>query len=217
LNRLIVQGSAAEIERIEGYLRIIDKDTSITSVETYGTSRVIELLHTKASEVAAAIREAYADRVTGSTGGRGGVASQGSPEQVRAEAIAAKLAEARARESGKKASSKQPAGRPEADLEPKMTIAVHEPSNSLIVTAPEQLFQEVEQLAKEIDSRGEQTVEVVVPVNGAAMESMLRQVFLGEAPSSRSTARLPSPARPTPYPRTASPSPATQQRSKYGR
>ena len=66
LNRLIAQGTASDIERIEEYLKIVDKDNSITSVETYGTSHVIELMHTKASEVAAAIRDAYAGRIAAS-------------------------------------------------------------------------------------------------------------------------------------------------------
>ena len=34
LNRLIAQGTASDIELIEDYLRIIDKDSSITSIET---------------------------------------------------------------------------------------------------------------------------------------------------------------------------------------
>ena len=53
LNRLIAQGTASDIEQIESYLKIIDKDTSITSVEVYGTTHVIELVHTRAEEVAA--------------------------------------------------------------------------------------------------------------------------------------------------------------------
>ena len=40
-----------------------------------------------------------------------------------------------------------------------MTIAIHEPSNSLIVTAPEQLFKEVEQLVELIDIRSEQRLQ----------------------------------------------------------
>ena len=83
-------------------------------------------------------------------------------------------------------------------LEPKMTIAVHEPSNSLIVTAPDQLFKEVEQLAKQIDSRNKQAVEIVVPINPAAVRSMLEQGFLGGAGTGgarpgASSSRSPSP------------------------
>jgi type II secretory pathway component GspD/PulD (secretin) len=186
LNRLITQGSAADIERIEQYLLIIDKDNSITSIETYGTSHVIELVNTRASEVAAAIREAYAGRVAAAATDAGAQGGKASPQQAReAAAAAAKEAAAKAKEQGgsKKAPAKQ-TGTKERDLEPKMTIAVHEASNSLIVTAPEQLFQEVEKLATELDSRGAQTIEVIAPINGVLLESVLQEVLLGEAPTS---------------------------------
>ena len=73
-----------------------------------------------------------------------------------------------------------------------MTIAVHEPSNSLVVTAPEPMFREVEKLARSIDERGEQMVKVVSPMNGLLYESMLQQVLLGE--SNGSPNRTPRPA-----------------------
>ena len=63
-----------------------------------------------------------------------------------------------------------------------MTIAVHEASNSLIVTAPEQLFLEVEQLAKKIDLRSQQSVRVIQLPGGAAYDS-LKEIF-GGRPSS---------------------------------
>ncbi|MEO2017895.1 MAG: secretin N-terminal domain-containing protein, partial [Fuerstiella sp.] len=71
LNRLIVQGTARDVERIETYLQIVDKDSSITSIQTYGTSHVIELMYSRASEVAKAIREAYEGRVSGGAKGAG--------------------------------------------------------------------------------------------------------------------------------------------------
>ncbi len=208
LNRLIAQGTASDIELIESYLAIIDKDTSITSVEVYGTSHVIELLNTKASEVATAIREAYAGRVSGVTGGGAGQPGQpgqpGSPQQAQREAFAAMAAMAAKAGDGNQQRGKKgvgdnrSAGGRAQSLEPKMTIAVHEPSNSLIVTAPDQLFKEVEQLAKLIDSRNEQAVEVFVPVNPAAIRSMLQQGFLGGAGTGgarpgASSSRSPSP------------------------
>jgi hypothetical protein len=73
-----------------------------------------------------------------------------------------------------------------------MTIAVHEPSNSLIVTAPEQLFKEVERLAKQIDARNEQAVEIIVPTNMSAVRSLLENGFLG-GPKSGSGRPGPSP------------------------
>ncbi len=209
LNRLITQGTASDIDRIEQYLKIVDKDNSITAIETYGTSRVIELVHTKANEVAAAIRDAYAGRVTAaaaSTNQPGG----GNPQnqQAQREAVAIAAADAKQADS-KKPPQQKKASQPPRDLEPKMTIAVHEPSNSLIVTAPEQLLTQVEKLAMSIDARGKQTVEVIAPLNAEFIESVLQEVLLG-APATTSN-RGSSQSRPTPS------VPIPPQRSKTNR
>ena len=72
---------------------------------------------------------------------------------------------------------------PPKNLEPKLTVAVHEASNSLIVTAPKQLFEEVQKLVQIIDSRGEKFVEVISPANGEVFGAILQQVLLGEPAS----------------------------------
>ncbi len=170
LNRLIAQGSAADIERDENYLKIIDKETSITSIETYGVSHVIELKNTRASEVAAALREAYAGRIAGTTGAAA-TAGKAAP---------AKPTPAKSKAADKNAKGDEKSGGAARDLEPKMTVAVHEASNSLIVTAPEPLFRQVEQLALQIDARGRRTIEVLGPVSSPAIEAMLQEVFSGQ-------------------------------------
>jgi type II secretory pathway component GspD/PulD (secretin) len=197
LNRVIAQGTAGDIELIENYLKIIDKDNSITSVETYGTSHVIELLHTKASEVAAVIYDAYAGRVLG--GGGGGRPNEpGSSQQGERDAAKPKADEGE-QKGDKQAPDKKPANQLAGNLEPKMTIAVHEPSNSLIVTAPDQLFKEVEQLAMRIDARNEQAVEVVTFINAEGIGSVLQQAISGGAATNtggtRPSSRPPSPSQ----------------------
>lgn len=207
LNRLIAQGTAGDIEIIERYLRIVDKDSSITAIETYGKSHVIELSYTKASEVATAIREAYAGRVAGATTAGGGGQS-GAEQPGQREAVATKpgQSDGEQQEKGKKATEKKLSSQPTRNLEPTMTIAIHEPSNSLIVTAPEQLFQEVEQLAKLIDSRNEQSLQVITLPTAVGIESMLQQLLSGGASArSSSSARSSTPA---PRPQAVSPSPA---------
>jgi len=171
LNRLVAQGTTEDIERIENYLKIIDKDDSIISVETHGTSQVIELEHTRASEVAAAIREAFGDRMSEPRGGAAGAVGQSESSSSKSDSSSSKTV---AKTSAPK------------NLEPTMTVAVHEPSNSLIVTAPKSLFEEVKQLARMIDSRGEQAVQVVVPSSAAAMEAVLQSVLSGDLRSSSS-------------------------------
>ena len=81
LNRLIAQGTHDDIERIERYLAIVDKDSGLTSTEVYGTSHVIELVHTRASDVATALRSAYGSRISAGTGSRGGNPSGGGQQR----------------------------------------------------------------------------------------------------------------------------------------
>jgi type II secretory pathway component GspD/PulD (secretin) len=169
LNRLIAQGTAFDIERIEGYLKIVDKDNSITSIETRGTSRVIELVHTKAAEVAAVIREAYGDRVTGGDEKK----APATAADVAREAALAKAKAATEESSGTSSKTES------KNLEPTMTIAVHERSNSLIVTAPDRLFEEVELLAMLIDSRSKEEVKVIDLPDGVDLDT-LQRVLSGE-------------------------------------
>lgn len=185
LNRLIAQGTTADIEQIESYLQIIDKDSSITSIETYGTTHVIELLNTRASNVAEAIREAYPGRIAGEDD-LSQLGKNGDPKAAaRAAAVAAAIAQGKGQGNATQESLKL-LGQSSNNQEPKLSVAVHEPSNSLIVTAPQQLFEEVQALVQRLDARGEQAVEVVSAMNSAAFEAV-QQVLLGETPSARSS------------------------------
>lgn len=176
LNRLIAQGTTRDIERIESYLTIIDKDRSMTDVRTYGTSRVIELQHSKAAEVAAVLREAYGDRVSG--GGKGSTGKALDTKQIAA--IAAQVAKSRTGGKGGGAGSEQ--------KEPGMTIAVHEPSNSLIVTAPEQLLSEVEALVAQLDERNRKAVRIIELPKDVEFE-LLQNFLSGQTPITSSKAR----------------------------
>ena len=196
LNRLIVQGTVSDIELIEDYLKIIDKDNSITSIETYGTSHVIELTFARASEVATAIREAYAGRVIGGTDAAGPAGAQpqnpgATQQQTQRETVANKSFDTDKQSGDKKSIKKESAGQVARDLEPKMTIAVHESSNSLIVTAPEQLFKEVELLAGLIDARSQKAVRII-RVPGSVEIRSLKEIFSGGTKTSASTKKTPT-------------------------
>ena len=78
------------------------------------------------------------------------------------------------RDDNRRDGAKGQASQPARNLEPQLTIAVHDASNSLIVTAPEQLFREVEKLARLIDTRSEQMVEVLAPENAAVLQAVLQ-------------------------------------------
>ncbi|RMF43538.1 MAG: general secretion pathway protein [Planctomycetota bacterium] len=172
LNRLIAQGTAADLDRLEQYLKIVDKDRGLTSVETYGRPHIVELQHTLASDVAATLREAFAGRIVASTSGGG--TPGGAPPAAGRPGDASKGSAAKGKDSK---NDKNAAARPQAkpiDLEPKMTIAVHEPSNSLIITAPDSLFEQAAELISQIDQLSEQTVEIIAPEEAGLLRSMLQ-------------------------------------------
>ena len=146
---------------------------------------MIELANIKAVEMATVIREAFAGRVVASTTGQAG--QPGQPGQQPGQPRAPQKSDPREAESKSKKGAPPPKAASARDLEPKMTIAVHEPSNSLVVTAPERLYQEVERLVKVIDVRGEQTIEVVTPANGLIYEALIQEVMLGEEGAARRT------------------------------
>ena len=58
-----------------------------------------------------------------------------------------------------------------------MTVAVHEPSNSLVVTAPRQLFEEVQELARMIDERNRKSVRIMNLPGGVAVEDLQNALF----------------------------------------
>ena len=197
LNRLIAQGTAEDLDQIEDYLKIIDKDQGITDIETYGTSQVIELTYARASEVADAIRAAYAGRVSSgqSATGSSGKTPSGAPQPQDKRDDSSRSPDKS--NNDKKSSKKESEGAGIANLEPRMTIAVHETSNSLIVTAPEPLFREVERLAQLIDQRSRKKVQIVTLPNTSAVDS-LREIFSSGAGRGSSTgggfSRFPAPS-----------------------
>ena len=185
LNRLIVQGTSEDIEMIESYLKIIEKDNSITSIETYGRSHIIELANARASDIEAALRKAFAGRVADAAAGARQPGAAGG--ESRGEDPRAKEKES-TKKDNKKTPSKAPAQQAR-DLEPKMTLAVHEPSNSLIVTAPDALFEEVQKLAMLLDSRAERAIEVITPANSEVFQTVLQELLLGQSGNRRRESR----------------------------
>lgn len=147
LNCLIVQALPVDVKLIEQLLKVIDREGSITDVQTAGKPHILPIRYLEAELVAGLVREAFANRMVTASGGQAG----GQPNPV--ELI-------RALRGGR-------GGRPEADVkseEAKMTITVDNRSNSLIVTAPTPLFEQVRELVELIDVGSpelDETIEIV--------------------------------------------------------
>jgi type II secretory pathway component GspD/PulD (secretin) len=158
LNALIVQAEPADVARIEGLLEIIDQESGPEPVELRGKPELIPVMYTTADEVAAIVREVYADRlVSSSSGGGGGRGGGGNPQDF------IRMIQQSARGGGR--------GRNTMEDQQKMTLGVDARSNSLIVSAPQWLFEEVQNLVRTLDTRGEdsnQAIQVVTLSRGSA-------------------------------------------------
>ncbi len=136
LNALVVQAQAADVDLVEELLEIIDQKSSPEDVETQGKPRLIPVIYTSAERVANVIRQVYVTSIqSGASQGR-----QPSPEDF-----------IRALQSRGRGGNSRPQARSEG---PKMTLSVDEQSNTLIVAAPDPLFEDVKKLVEQLDQAG---------------------------------------------------------------
>ena len=152
LNALIVQANPEDIETVEGLLKVIDKESSETDVQTKRKPRLIPVIYTSAENIAAVIKEVYADRISGGSSRSGQSSRQPSPEDfMRA-----------LRGGGRGSSGGSSRGGQAKGSAPTMTVGVDAQSNSIVVSANDQLFEEVEDLVRTIDQAGTQTNDTTV-------------------------------------------------------
>ena len=178
LNALFVRASATDLEMVEELLRIIDREASPEDVQTNAPPRFIPVFNTSADEVAAVVKQVYANRLVADAGGQ---QRQPSPEEF-----------LRALRGGGRGG--QGGGKQEVKSEPaKITIGVDARSNSLIVSAPEPLFLEIKALAEQLDaaasSNRDETTKVVTlkSTNPILVQKALSSITGGKAQTSTSS------------------------------
>jgi len=175
LNALIVEANATDLTFIEQMLRVIDKESSETDIETAGVTRLIPVVYSTADEVATVVRQVFADRI-GTTQGGGGGGQQPSPEDF----LRALRGQRSRREDAQTRGELQ-----------KMIVGVDSRSNSVIVTGPEPLYRQVEALVRQIDQPGSTDTDVVsvVPIKVSDPELVQKTLNSILGASSRSGSR----------------------------
>ncbi len=176
LNRLFVYGTATDLAGIEGHLEVIDREASIAQIKIFGTPRVIQLRHARATAVADIIRNAYAGRIAASTNERKETDTQSNSRQPSSSQTTDERGQAN---TNNRRQQNQSDNSGDTRKQPKLTLAIDKQSNSLVVTAPDQLAREVESLAHLIDEQSAQSIRVV-SVKGfraAHVSEILRNVL----------------------------------------
>ncbi|MDM4016889.1 secretin N-terminal domain-containing protein [Roseiconus lacunae] len=145
LNALFIQANDFDMQLIEMILEKIDRQESPEKIELTATPRMIPVLYVSATDVAKIVKEVYADRMGngdqntgGERGGRGGGAP--SPQDL----IAAFRGGGRGGRGNETPTSERT----------KITVSADTASNSIIVTATNQDFQEILALVESLDQAG---------------------------------------------------------------
>jgi len=172
LNALIIQAKPADLDTIEQLLKVLDQRTGPESVEADGQPRAIPVYNRSASDIATTVQQLYQDRISG--GGSGQMSPQDMMRMIR---------------GGSNAEQQVT----------KMSIAVDTKNNSLIVRAPDPLFEEVKLLVEELDSSEADSPETTRVVslkhtNSAAVQKALTSI-LNNVNVTGATASTPTPSR----------------------
>jgi len=146
LNALIVQAYSEDLQLVEEILRVLDRSDSPEDVAVQPKTVIIPVRNTQAEEIAQILRSVYQDRlVTGA-----GQQRAPSPQE-----LIQLLRGGRGGGGGR--------SQPQEET-PKMSIGVDSRTNSLIVSAPERLLKEVQQLVEQLDQRAETESEETTQV-----------------------------------------------------
>jgi type II secretory pathway component GspD/PulD (secretin) len=145
LNALIVQASPADLDLMEQLLRVIDR-VDVPESTVNPRPRLIPVRNTSATQLADIIREVYQDRLSSANRNR-----QPSPEEF----IQMLRGGAGGRGGSGGSSRRSPA---EAQ---KFSISVDTRTNSLVVSAAEPLFQEIQLLVQTLDHATSETNQAI--------------------------------------------------------
>lgn len=193
LNALIVQAAPTDLSLIERLLPVIDRESSPEDVQTDGKPRLIPVLYMDAEQMATIVKQVYPDRIAVATSGGRQQQQQPSP----ADFINALRGGGGGGRGGRAGQA--------AEAEPqKMTIGVDPRSNSLIVAAPEPLFQQVQLLVQQLDQEGLESDDAmdVVTINYGNPETVhaALQALMGEQIKSSTSSSSSSPSSSSPAP-----------------
>lgn len=171
LNALVVQANATDLDIVEQLLEVIDQEASPEDVQTVAKPRLIPVFYTSAEEIANVVRQVYASRIAGAGGG-GQQQRQPSPEEF----IQALRGGGGGR--GGRSGGRAGGGRSAQDEQQTMTVGVDTRSNSIVIAAPEPLFQEVKLLVDQLDQAGAEEAETmrVVTLKSASPELVQRAI-----------------------------------------
>ncbi len=194
LNALIVQANPFDLETIEIILRKIDIQESPEEVLIVAKPALIPVIHQDAKSIAEVVKSVFAEKMKSATENKGGGGGQPNPQEIIA---ALRGGGGRGGRGGGESTASEPA---------KISVAVDERSNSLIVTATPQDFELVRQLVVALDEGGMQSEEKVevVTLKGNIKADIVKQALESILGTAAKTATTTGDGKAAPSPPSAS-------------
>lgn len=193
LNALFVQGKADDLDTIEQLLRVLDQEEGPEDVKHTARPRLIPVEYTSADSVATVVQQIYQDRMkTGNAnnqqqqqqGGR----DESNPWANWGRGRGGRGGDGRGDSNNNTQRQNNQQGQDETAF---LTVGVDARSNSLVVSAPDPLFYEIEDLVHQLDrpSESTQSVQVVSIKRGdpAEIQRTLTAITGGNVTSTSST------------------------------
>jgi hypothetical protein len=146
LNALLVQAPQSDLDTIEQLLQVLDQEETPDTLVAL-KPRMIPVVNSKAADIAEVVKQVYAERMTGAAGGGGGGGRPPGPEDF-----------FRAMRGGGRDRGGSNNRAAEAQ---KISIGVDNRTNSLVVSAPQPTFEEIEQLVRTLDEASNPASESV--------------------------------------------------------
>ena len=199
LNALWVQANPLDMQLIEELIEIIDTPDSPVDVQTRGVPNIIYLENAPVAEVEATVRSVFADRISGA-------ASQNAQRPPSPQEFIEAL-------RGGGGGGRRGGAAPKELKETTMTLSTDKKNNALIVVAPKQLFEQVEELVKMLDqtAEGSEDSVVVVPIGGDINPTTVRSALSSVFGSQARTSTTSNPQTNTPPANNNNPAAAFQQ------
>jgi len=170
LNALVVQATPKDTDTVEQLLKVLDQPQSPEEILAEAKPQIIPVFNTQAEEVANVVRQVYQDRLV--SGGGGGAGRPPMPQEFLQQLLQSRMGGG-GRRSGGRRTTEEPQ---------KLSIGVDTRTNSLVVSAPEPLLQEVKDLVHDLDEAAvdsDDTMEVVTlkGANPVAVQQALSTIL----------------------------------------
>ena len=194
LNALIVRAGPTDLALIEELLKILDQRESPEEILAQAKPRLVPVYNTQADEIVTILKQVYSDRIGSSSSGSSGGSSGPPPFMMMFRGMRG------SRGGGGGGQSSSSSSRSSDDTQ-KMSLGVDARTNSVIVAAPEPLFEEVKQLIEQLDAAADeantQTMRVVTLHKASldAVEQALSSLMGDSVQVSRTPAAAGSPSQ----------------------